>query len=358
MGCTASGMRSGSVKPGPSGPEREVLNTVLPEAFCEKYELVPDMGRNPPVAPVLLGTGSFSKVYKCRNRATGEFCAVKYVDTKRLFAMRGAESVERTINEVQRGVAVLKQLDHPAIIKLYDYFESKNTMAVVLEFGGMELYDFVVNEGKLSESDAAYITRNVVEAVAHMHGKGLVHRDLKPENIVKSGDTWKIIDFGFSRAISVGSLKSFVGTKNYAAPEILRREPYDKSVDVWSIGVITFVLLVGFLPFNPTSQNKNTYKLVLEREHWSAISIAAKSFVARILVEDATQRPTSEELLEMSFLNMEMHAANNASTQSILKSPKRLSLAGGVQYVGDSPGLASPRGAQASPRGAQASPRG
>ena len=339
-----SGMRSGSVRPKPAGPEREVLNTLLPVAFCDKYELVPDLGRNPPVAPVLLGTGSFSKVYKCKNRNTGVVCAVKYVDTKRLFAMRGADSVDRTIKEVQRGVEVLQELDHPSIIKLYDYYESKNTMAVVLEFGGMELYDFVVQQGKLSESDAAAITRNVTEAVAYMHGKGLVHRDLKPENIVKSGDTWKIIDFGFSRAVTMGSLKSFVGTKNYAAPEILRREPYDKSVDVWSIGVITFVLLVGFLPFDPLTQTRNTYTLVLERDHWKAISIAAKSFVAKVLVEDPKQRPTSEELLEMSFLNMEMHAANNASSRPILESPKRLSLNGGVQYVGSSPGVVSPRG--------------
>ena len=227
---------------------------------------------------------------------------------------------------------MLKQLEHPNVIKLHDYFESRNSMAVVLEYGGQELYDYVVECGKLTESDAAAITRNIAEAIAYMHGKGLVHRDLKPENVVKCGNIWKIIDFGFSRTCSMAPLTSFVGTKNYAAPEIIRRQTYDKSVDIWSIGVIAFVLLVGFLPFNPSKQGKYSYKLVLEKEYWGKISISAKSFVSKILTENPNERPTAEELLDIPFLNMKMHAANAAS-DCHLESPQRLQSPGGPQYV-------------------------
>ena len=333
MGCHQSLIfrASDRIRPGKAA-ERSLLGVMLPEPFLKDYELVPHMSRDPPVQPLLLGRGSFSRVYKCKNKTTSVVCALKYVDTQRLFHLRGNDSVKRTINEVRRGVSVLKQLEHQNIIKLHDYYESKNAMAVVLECGGKELYDHVVESGNLTERDAAAIIRDIVQAVAYMHKKGLVHRDLKPENIVKCGNIWKIIDFGFSRSINIQPLKSFVGTKNYAAPEIIRREAYDKSVDIWSIGVITFVLLVGFLPFSPSDQGKYSYHLILEKKYWSSISVAAKTFVSKILTETPSERPTAEELFEMPFLNMGMHEANAASDPR-LQSPQRLSSPGGLRCM-------------------------
>ena len=347
-GCTSkssSGSRSASVLPDGvtvDATERERLGIVLPSSFLERYDLVPDTSAGgTPRDPVELGHGSFSRVFQARERATGQQCALKHVDTKRLFAMRGVESTNRTKAEVRRGVSVLQTLRHPSVIALLGYFESESSMCVCLELGdGGELYDHIVDSGKLSEGEAAGIIRSVVEGVAYMHANSLVHRDLKPENIVKCSGTWKIIDFGFSRVIEskTARMRSFVGTLNYVAPEVVRRETYQSSVDVWSIGVITFVLLVGYLPFDLVPGVACAYDLRFKQKHWGPISMAAKSFVARCLNRQADDRPTTSELLEMSFLNMDMHKKRRES-QLPLDSPQRLRSSGlsGVKRIVPSP---------------------
>jgi calcium/calmodulin-dependent protein kinase I len=347
-GCASkgpSGSRSASVLPDGvtvDAAESERLGVVLPGSFLERYDLVPDTSTGgTPRCPVELGHGSFSRVFQARERATGQLCALKHVDTKRLFAMRGVESTNRTKAEVRRGVSVLQTLRHPSVIALLGYFESKSSMCVCLELGdGGELYDHIVDSGKLSEAEAAGIIRSVVEGVAYMHANSLVHRDLKPENIVQCGGTWKIIDFGFSRVIEskTARMKSFVGTLNYVAPEVVRRETYQSSVDVWSIGVITFVLLVGYLPFDLVPGEACAYDLRFKPRHWGPISMAAKSFVARCLNRQADERPTTSELLEMSFLNMDMHRKRRES-QLPLDSPQRLRSSGlsGVKRIVPSP---------------------
>lgn len=330
MGICASKTNTSTVNPSDlsitnfSQDEEIVDGYKLSQSFLNKYELLlSDDG-----SPDIIGHGSFSKVFKCRNRITSESFALKYVDMEQI-ASRGAEAVERTKKEVRRGVSVLITLHHESIINLEDYYESPNTMCVVLELAGMELYDHVVEQGKLTEGECATILRSIAEGVCFMHEKNLVHRDLKPENVVLGvNNTWKIIDFGFSRVIEskLSRMKSFVGTMNYVAPEVVERKEYKSSVDVWSIGVISFVLLVGYLPFNtssPEEREKHEYQVSFRSKHWDKISFAAKTFVARCLSKDPEDRPTTNELLEMSFLNLKMHRQRRESKLP-LASPTRL----------------------------------
>ena len=227
MGCRQSTATSSIT---PSGSENEFARShhskkeevsyglTLPCKFLELYEIV----LNDKKEPLILGLGSFSKVFKVVHTTSKDQFALKYVDMKHI-ANRGKAAVDRTQGEVRRGVSVLQNLHHPSIINLIDYFESPNTMCVVLELAGVELYDHVVEKGKLTEMETAEILRSIAEGVHFMHEKNLVHRDLKPENVVlsfSSGDKWKIIDFGFSRMIEtkMTRMKSFVGTMNYVAP--------------------------------------------------------------------------------------------------------------------------------------------
>ena len=277
----------------------------------------------------------FLPVFKCQHNTTKLFYALKHVSLESI-VKRGQAAVDRTKKEVRRGVSVLKTVDHPSIICLKNYYESENTLCVVLELAGTELYDHIVDEGKLTEASAATILRSVVEGVEFMHEQNLVHRDLKPENVVLGNDgIWKIIDFGFSRVIEskISRMQSFVGTMNYVAPEVVAREDYRSSVDVWSIGVITFVLLVGYLPFNTSSATeiaKHKYEVSFKSKHWNKISFAAKTFVSRCLSIEPKERPTPTELLEMSFLNLHMHMRRQESLNP-LASPTRIK--GGLDVV-------------------------
>ena len=163
--------------------------------------------------------------------------------------------------------------------------------------------------------------------------------DLKPENIVLGlSGTWKIIDFGFSRVVEskLARMNSFVGTMNYAAPEVVAREEYNNSVDIWSMGVIAFVLLVGYLPFKtdtPENRAMHNYEINFKSKHWNKISFAAKTFVHRCLSKDPKERPTAADLLEMSFLNLGMHRQRRESKLP-LGSPTRLKeMVEGVENV-------------------------
>jgi serine/threonine protein kinase len=320
--------RASSIEPLPKNfcnKEVDSFGITLPQTFDDNYQLISTNNLN---EPLILGNGSFSKVFKCQKKSDLEFYAVKYVSLDSI-VKRGQSAVDRTKKEVRRGVGVLINLSHPSIICLKDYFESPNSLCVVLELAGIELYDHVVNEGKLTEASAATILRSVVEGIHFMHEKNLVHRDLKPENIVLGNDgVWKIIDFGFSRVIKtkLSRMKSFVGTMNYVAPEVVARKEYNSNVDVWSIGVITFVLIAGYLPFNTSSEDSiqnHNYEVTFKNKHWNKVSFAAKTFVARCLSKIPEDRPTPAELLQMSFLNLEMHRKRKESLVP-LSSPTRI----------------------------------
>jgi len=163
---------------------------------------------------------------------------------------------------LEREIDIMKKLQHPNIIQLMEVVDTPDTLYLVLEFvSGGELFDAIVNKGSYSETDAAKIVRQIMEAIQYVHSLGIAHRDLKPENLLLSGeegkaDFIKIADFGLSKDFGEEQLSTSCGTPDYVAPEVLMGEPYDKSVDIWSIGVITYVLLCGFPPFYGDSQKE------------------------------------------------------------------------------------------------------
>ncbi|XP_066391311.1 CBL-interacting protein kinase 21-like isoform X5 [Miscanthus floridulus] len=204
-----------------------------------KYE----MGRT-------LGEGHFGKVKLARDADTGRTFAIKILDRQRILAMK--------INEqIKREIATLKLLKHPNVVRLYEVSASKTKIYMVLEYvNGGELFDKIALKGKLTEKEARKLFQQLIDAVAYCHEKGVYHRDLKPENVlVDAKGNIKVSDFGLSalpqNQLKDGLLHTTCGSPNYIAPEVLLNKGYDGSMsDIWSCGVILYVMLTGNLPFD------------------------------------------------------------------------------------------------------------
>jgi len=249
-----------------------------------------------------LGRGGFSIVKKATKKETGEVFAVKIIEKNQS---------EEELQLLQREIDIMQKLDHKNIISLEEVYDEKDTIYLVMELvAGGELFDQIVSRGTYSEADAASIVRQILEAVDYMHGNGIAHRDLKPENLLCSGDetnTIKVTDFGLSKDFGSASLRTSCGTPDYVAPEVLRGQPYDNSVDIWSIGVITYILLCGFPPFYGNT-DQQIFEKILKAEYdfpspdWDPISNEAKDFIRKILIHDPAKRPTAAEALESVWI--------------------------------------------------------
>eukprot|EP01129_Flabellula_baltica_P011567 TRINITY_DN5097_c0_g1_i1.p1 TRINITY_DN5097_c0_g1~~TRINITY_DN5097_c0_g1_i1.p1 ORF type:complete len:220 (-),score=34.40 TRINITY_DN5097_c0_g1_i1:93-752(-) len=201
----------------------------------------------------------------------------------------------------------MKILRHENIIDLIDTFREKDTLYLVLEYApDGELFDFLMDNGNLSEYDSYFIVNQILEAVAYMHSNGICHRDLKLENILmcdKELLSIKITDFGFSKDFSNNALQTSCGTPDYAAPEILSGMPYDNSVDIWSTGVITYMLLSGIAPFFGDT-NQEIFRKILAanfsfpHDFWKDVSRDAKDFISAILVLNFNNRPSARQCLQ------------------------------------------------------------
>ena len=198
----------------------------------------------------VIGLGSTSICHRCVRRSDQKEFACKVID-KRQVEVKFSGLLDQFYVEIK----VLQMLEHPNIINLVDAFDSDDRIYMVMEtmLGG-ELFDYVVEKGTLSEEEASILVRKITSAVAHMHNRNIIHRDLKPENLLlttRGGDAEiKLIDFGLAKIMSESAARSFLGTRGYLAPEMLQRTAYDKSIDVWALGIIVFVLLCGCLPFD------------------------------------------------------------------------------------------------------------
>ncbi|KAF1917575.1 kinase-like domain-containing protein [Ampelomyces quisqualis] len=193
-----------------------------------------------------LGEGSFGKVKLATHRVSGQKVALKMINRKRLVTRDMAGRIEREIQYLQL-------LRHPHIIKLYTVITTPVDIVMVLEYAGGELFDYIVNNGRLQEDKARKFFQQIVCAVEYCHRHKIVHRDLKPENLLLDDQyNVKIADFGLSNIMTDGNfLKTSCGSPNYAAPEVISGKLYaGPEVDVWSCGVILYVLLVGRLPFD------------------------------------------------------------------------------------------------------------
>lgn len=257
-----------------------------------------------------LGHGHYGVVRKCQNRQTKEYFAVKTIKKAKV----------GRLETLKREIEILKTMDHPNIIQLVDVFEDEKYLHLVTELcTGGELFDRIIEktksaEGHYSEADAATIIKSCLNAIEYCHTvHNICHRDLKPENFLFQTPApdaqLKIIDFGLSRYDDeVEHMSTKVGTPYYIAPEVLSRK-YDKECDLWSIGVVCYVLLCGYPPFYGDT-DAEIFSSVKKGEFdfpspdWDDISSQAKHFIRSLLKTDVKQRPTAREALEHPWFSL------------------------------------------------------
>ena len=254
-----------------------------------------------------LGKGGYGKVFQVKNKKTGEIRACKQLSKLNI----------SDLVKFRREIDILIKTDHPNIIKLYDVFESNHNLYLVMEeCNGGELFDRITehieNEEMYTEKEAADILLQVMSAVEYCHNNGICHRDLKPENLLylKKGDEkdnpLKVIDFGLSQTIDVKKiLSSKVGTAYYVSPEILQGK-YNEKCDVWSAGVILYVLLSGEPPFNGPSDSViyskiKKMKFSFPPSRWNSISKEAKDLLSHMLVPESERYSASQVLAHPWF---------------------------------------------------------
>jgi serine/threonine protein kinase len=253
----------------------------------------------------VLGEGAFSVVKLAVNRKTGQKVAVKCIDRQ------GLPEEEET--RIRQEVVIMKSLDHENIVEFIDFFEEEKFFYVVLEFlEGGELFDRIVKKNFYNEKEARDVVKVILNGMKYCHDKGIAHRDMKPENLLlmsKDDDSFvKLADFGFAiRGAQKSDASCTTGTPGFLAPEVLQGEPYDKSVDMWSIGVITYILLGGYPPFQDESQYKlfrkiRKGKFEFHEEYWSEVSEEAKDFISSLLKVDPSNRMTCDQANEHSWL--------------------------------------------------------
>ncbi|KAL8704441.1 MAG: hypothetical protein Q9201_002399 [Fulgogasparrea decipioides] len=250
-----------------------------------------------------LGEGSFGKVKLAVHRISGQEVALKIISRKKLISRDMAGRVEREIQYLQL-------LRHPHIIKLYTVITTPADIIMVLEYAGGELFDYLVKNGKMPEPKARRFFQQIVCAVEYCHRHKIVHRDLKPENLLLDADlNVKIADFGLSNIMTDGNfLKTSCGSPNYAAPEVISGKLYaGPEVDVWSCGVILYVLLVGRLPFDDEfipALFKKISAGAYSTPHY--VSSGAKHIIQKMLRVNAVQRITVQEIRQDEWFNEDL----------------------------------------------------
>ncbi|XP_057550846.1 CBL-interacting serine/threonine-protein kinase 24-like isoform X1 [Amaranthus tricolor] len=242
-----------------------------------------------------IGEGTFAKVKFAINTETGESVAVKVLAKTTILK-------HRMVDQIKREISIMKIVRHPFIVRLHEVLASRTKIYIILEFvPGGELFDKIVHKGKFSEMESRKYFQQLVDAISHCHRKGVYHRDLKPENLLLDArENLKVSDFGLSALPQEGVklLHTTCGTPNYVAPEVLNGQGYDgAAADIWSCGVILYVLLAGFLPFEEI-----TLATLYQKINSAAFSCPfwfspdAKSLIERLLDPNPKTRITIEEI--------------------------------------------------------------
>ena len=254
----------------------------------------------------VLGTGAFSTVREGFHRNDKNVLyAVKCINRKKL----SEEDEAALLDEV----SILKAMQHEHIIRLFDFFDEPATYYLVMErMRGGELFDRIVAKAYYNEKEARDTCKTVLEAVWYCHKNHVAHRDLKPENLLLQSDvddtTVKIADFGFAKKVfKPNSLTTQCGTPGYVAPEILEGTAYDERADMWSVGVILYILLGGYPPFIESTQRdlfrkirKGEYEF--HEEYWGTVSAEAKDLISSLLTVSCTKRLTAEQALQNDWI--------------------------------------------------------
>ncbi|KAI9097428.1 hypothetical protein K1719_025199 [Acacia pycnantha] len=242
-----------------------------------------------------IGEGTFAKVKFAQNTETGESVAMKVLD-------RSSIIKHKMVDQIKKEISIMKLVRHPYVVRLHEVLASRTKIYIILEFiTGGELFDKILHHGRLGEAEARRYFQQLIDGVDYCHSKGVYHRDLKPENLLLDslGDI-KISDFGLSalpeQGVSV--LRTTCGTPNYVAPEVLSHKGYNGApADVWSCGVILYVLIAGYLPFD--EMDLTTLYSKIEKAEYSCPSwfpVGAKALIHRILDPNPETRMTIEQI--------------------------------------------------------------
>jgi serine/threonine protein kinase len=278
-----------------------------------------------------LGKGQFGLVKLATHKKTGKKVAIKTVHKKDM------KPIE--IYQQRREIDVLKMSQHPNIVALIDLFENSDYYYIVLEYmQGKDLFDYIqFRNFKLGEQRVKELSYQIGIAIKYLHSYGIVHRDLKLENVMMSDNTEsgvpKLVDFGLAKMIGPSEKADEpFGTLGYVAPEVLRKEPYSFSCDLWSYGCIIYALLSGSLPFDHESQ-KETIKMTLDNKLefdlpcWNNISENCKDLLMKLLAKDPSRRITLDAALKHKWfngidLNQKTGIVNNKIASQNFKSKK------------------------------------
>lgn len=276
------------------------------------------------INPQVLGVGHHGSVRGCIHRSTGEKYAIK--------SIRRSYPATVKASGLAREIRMLRRVKHRNIVSLRDVYEDEDYVHIVTDLcEGGELFDRISEKSSnrskgsppcFTESNAARILYQILNAVSYLHEQGIAHRDIKPENILfettDEDSPIKLVDFGLSRT-HYGSheppMTAIVGTPYYIAPEVLRKK-YTKSCDVWSVGIIAYILLCGYPPFNGAN-NVETHEAILRgsycfpREEWKGISREAMDFVSRMLQADPTRRMTAVQALNHPWIVKHLRSEMN-----------------------------------------------
>jgi len=276
------------------GPEWKRENVLEERPFGKQYKLGKELGQ-----------GAFSVVRVGTSMKDNSIYAVKIITKDKL--------TEEDEMALQDEIEILNSLEHENVIRLYGVFDERKHYYLVTEMmNGGELFDRIVEKEFYNEKEARDVSKILFDAIAYCHSRNVAHRDLKPENLLlaeKNENTQiKIADFGFAKvATSSNSLKTQCGTPNYVAPEILNGQLYGTQVDNWSLGVILFTLLGGYLPFD-AAQTRILYRNIrngnyeFKKIFWKDVSNDAKNLIQRLLTVDAKKRITSEQALKHKWI--------------------------------------------------------
>jgi calcium-dependent protein kinase len=265
----------------------------------------------------IIGKGAFGEVRKATNIANGEVRAIKIIYKHNC----SRSEQERIFNEI----TIMKTLDHPNIVRIYEYFQDSKYIFIVMELiKGKELFDQIVEAHHFNEAMAAKILHQLLSAVNYLHKHNIVHRDLKPENIIFDGVNIKLIDFGTSRLFSKDSkMKAIEGTPYYIAPEVLE-QAYTEKCDEWSCGVILYIMLSGSPPFNGRTDKEimtavQRGKFDFNRPEFDNISSSAKSLINKLLTFNVKNRINAEQALGHQWFK-DVHEKTDALLNSNIMS--------------------------------------